>query len=310
MKRNFGAFSAMLLILALIVPSRSEQRPPEKQKTVKIFLDSGDIPEEIQRWIDQGDYQVEIRKRGKRRQLAELRDRLVIFTDEQDAKWDWTLKKQVTLDFPIDTPLREILEDLHKQTGANIQIDTNALRDIGIDPSIETHIVFKKISMGNAMRHLLYQHYLTYVIKNEVILVTTPDKSQECLATRLYHLDDILIKQVDEDGVPCYNRNDFVPLMRIISDTVEPKTWQEVGGAGTIDAYMTPRGPLLVVSQTSDVHEKTLHLLATLASYGMPREGEARPVIQVPREEQLHQQQLDRLEDKEQDEMFLQSRGF
>ncbi len=55
---------------------------------------------------------------------------------------------------------------------------------------------------------------------------------------------------------------DFDTLIELITSTIEPDTWEEVGGPGSIEGFA---GTLsLVVSQTQDVHERIVDLLEQL----------------------------------------------
>lgn len=55
---------------------------------------------------------------------------------------------------------------------------------------------------------------------------------------------------------------DFDSLIELITSTVDPESWQEVGGPGTISPYATNH--VLVVRQTQEVHEEIRDLLEQL----------------------------------------------
>jgi general secretion pathway protein D len=55
---------------------------------------------------------------------------------------------------------------------------------------------------------------------------------------------------------------DFDPLIELITTTIAPQSWDEVGGPGSISGFDTNLS--LVVSQTQDVHEKIADLLEQL----------------------------------------------
>ena len=55
---------------------------------------------------------------------------------------------------------------------------------------------------------------------------------------------------------------DFDTLIELITTTVDPDTWEELGGSGTLSGF--PTNLSLVVSQTQEVHEKIADLLAQL----------------------------------------------
>jgi hypothetical protein len=51
-------------------------------------------------------------------------------------------------------------------------------------------------------------------------------------------------------------------LITLIKDTVEPSSWSDNGGRGTIDYF--PLGSSLVIEQTEDCHKAVQQLLASL----------------------------------------------
>ena len=55
---------------------------------------------------------------------------------------------------------------------------------------------------------------------------------------------------------------DFDTLIELITTTVKPQTWDEVGGPGSISEF--PNNLSLVISQTQDVHEEIVDLLEQL----------------------------------------------
>jgi hypothetical protein len=57
-------------------------------------------------------------------------------------------------------------------------------------------------------------------------------------------------------------RTDEQRLIQLLVSTIEPATWSEAGGPGTIDYF--PLGMALVINQTPDVHEQVADLLAAL----------------------------------------------
>ncbi|MGE0609563.1 MAG: hypothetical protein AB7O62_20905 [Pirellulales bacterium] len=60
-------------------------------------------------------------------------------------------------------------------------------------------------------------------------------------------------------GVP---QPDFDSLIELITSTIEPQSWDEVGGPGTIEEFRLNLS--LVISQTQDVHEQIVDLLQQL----------------------------------------------
>ncbi len=63
-------------------------------------------------------------------------------------------------------------------------------------------------------------------------------------------------------GVGGGNQADFDTLIDLITTTVKPQTWDEVGGPGSISHF--PNNLSLVISQTQEVHEEIVDLLEQL----------------------------------------------
>jgi tetratricopeptide (TPR) repeat protein len=89
--------------------------------------------------------------------------------------------------------------------------------------------------------------------------------------------------QVVED----FSHADFDTLIDLITSTLEPQSWDSVGGAGSIEAE--PTRVALVVSQTPDVHQQLSRLLLLLrrSRYesvrgGQPWEAELGPTTRGP----------------------------
>src|SRR6185295_14732333 len=55
---------------------------------------------------------------------------------------------------------------------------------------------------------------------------------------------------------------DFDTLVDLITTTVKPQTWDEVGGPGSVSRF--PNNLSLVISQTQEVHEEIVYLLDQL----------------------------------------------
>jgi general secretion pathway protein D len=67
---------------------------------------------------------------------------------------------------------------------------------------------------------------------------------------------------VGPGGLSGGNQADFDSLIELITTTVSPTTWDEVGGPGAIHEFATNLS--LVISQTQDVHEQIVDLLEQL----------------------------------------------
>jgi tetratricopeptide (TPR) repeat protein len=93
---------------------------------------------------------------------------------------------QVRLSFPIslnfkDAELGQIIHDLRDISGLNVVVDTAALKEAGIGLHKKISLSIENVSMATALKLLLQQAHLTYVIKDEVLQITTePGAGKKC----------------------------------------------------------------------------------------------------------------------------------
>ena len=187
----------------------------------------------------------------------------IIGTDDSPA----VTKINAALQSPTEiegnnTPLREIVEQLKKRHKIEIQLDLAALKEAGVEPDCPVTKDLSGMSLKSALRLLLDELQLKYVIHNEVLLITSPAKaeSDEYMTTRLYPVKDLILVRNENDEI----ETDFQPLMDLIRDSVDTKTWVDNGGTGSLTPYQFQDRCLLVISQTGEVHEDITALLAAL----------------------------------------------
>ena len=111
------------------------------------------------------------------------------------------LDETTQLEF-VDTPLADVIEylkDLHKQKhpGFEIVLDTKTLSDLGIAADTPISKSLKGISLRSALRLLLRDLGLAYVIRNEVLLITSPEEA--CYA-KVYDVADLVSPKEGEKG--------------------------------------------------------------------------------------------------------------
>ena len=198
-------------------------------------------------------------------------------------KIDAALKSPTAIEF-VNTPLKDVVEYLKNTHKIEIHLDSAALKEAGVDANSPVTKNIKGVSLRSALRLMLDELQLKYVIHNEVLLITSPAKaeSDEYMATRLYPVKDLvlLVRNVNDEI-----EIDFRPLKDLITNCVAAKSWAENGGAGTISEYQFQDRCMLVVSQTQEVHEEIVTLLAALRKAGgdVKKGGELRlPSAQNP----------------------------
>jgi len=236
------------------------------------------------------------------------------------------LAERTSIDF-VETQLDEVVDFLKAKHGIHVRIDRRALDDVGIASDTPITFTISNISLRSALELMLRDLDLTWIIANDVLLITTPEEAEEVMSVKTYEVADLLITTPDRkfdgrklpgtlprtawwpsegptfsgmgvigpdtspstqgqavpgagmfnvmgqmgmggmcgDGFFPYDSSLGPPtaiddLIDLICATIEPVTWDQVGGPGT--CY--PSGTLLVVRQTREVHEQIEKLLDKL----------------------------------------------
>ena len=162
-------------------------------------------------------------------------------------------------------PLKDVIDYIHEHHHINIMFDLAALKSATppIDPS-QALVTFeiKDISLKSALNLMLSNWNLTYVIRDEVLLITTEEAASRMLATRVYNVRDLI-------GVN--NEEELESLATLIQQAVDPSSsWQSGGGEGTLQTFTGPGMTAFVVLQTESAHEKIEKLLDNLRALRRP----------------------------------------
>ena len=139
------------------------------------------------------------------------------------------------------TPLADAIESLKDQHHVEIQIDRKGLADIGIRP--DTPITFtsgKRETLQSALEKMFEATKLQWLLHNEVILITTPERADRWQETRV----NKVLRGSDADA-----------MIRQITSQIAPRSWDSVGGPGAVAPWLPPGGLLaVVITQTQKTH--------------------------------------------------------
>lgn len=169
-----------------------------------------------------------------------------------------------------DTSLNEVLNELQERYAIPIHLDRPALEELGVNIDEPVTVSLRDISLQAALRLMLEQLQLTYIIENEVLLVTSRDAAEKELLTCVYDVRDLAVLA----SPPLQSKGasacvDCKRLVDVLTNCIANGTWRENGGSAEVRSF----GPgLLVVSQTPDVHEKIQNLLSTIRKMKPPEE--------------------------------------
>ena len=152
-----------------------------------------------------------------------------------------------------ETALQNVVSVIQEEFNIPIKLDTTALDDLGVQPDQAITINLHGISLRAALRLMLKEIGLTYIIQDEVLLITTPDEAEQQLRVCVYDVRDL---------IDATNPADMESLKNTILSCAATETWAANGGG---EAEARPfRQSLLIVSQTQAVHEEVRALLDTI----------------------------------------------
>ena len=84
------------------------------------------------------------------------------------------LNEPTTFGF-VEVPLEDVVDNLKRRHKIEIRIDTKSSNDVGIGTDTPVTISLKGISLRAALRLMLGPLGLTYIIRDDVLLITTPE---------------------------------------------------------------------------------------------------------------------------------------
>lgn len=169
-----------------------------------------------------------------------------------DAAAERALSRKVHVDFRSER-LDFVLNQLSQKAGVPIRLGDQSIARA----PIRLHSAAND-SLRSTLQQIFTQIGLSYCIRHGAILITTDDDVQSHPSIWFYDVGDL----VGVDG-----GSDFDTLIDLLTDTVEPDSWDEVGGPGTIQEL---GDHWLVVVQSRDNHRKLQRTLARIRAHLEP----------------------------------------
>jgi hypothetical protein len=186
------------------------------------------------------------------------------------------LAEKTQLEF-TETPLCDMIEFLRDHHKIEIQLDKKALDDVGVAPDVPITFSLHNISLGAALKFVLRGLGLTYEIRDEMLVITTPEQAESHLEAVVYDVADLVTCR-DEKGDLWA---DYDELIEIITSTIKPTTWDSVGGPGSIGPGTYNVAKVLVVAQTAEVHNQIAVLLKKIRAVIKRNGGMSEPPRRV-----------------------------
>lgn len=173
------------------------------------------------------------------------------------------LSQPMTAEFR-EVPLAQAIHQLQELRDIPILIDVPALEDFGIGTDTPVTLKqFRDLPLSSILHFLLSDLDLTWVVEDDVLMITTTEEAESKLQIGLYPVGDLVGPLAASETADCWgNSCDFDSLVETITASIGPDSWDSVGGPGAIAGVMRP--PVLVVAQTEQVHTSMNTLLREL----------------------------------------------
>ncbi len=145
-----------------------------------------------------------------------------------------SLKKPVMIRYE-NQPLSAVMDDLSKMTGVNIVLDPRGLTQEGIGS--DTRVSFavnREISLRSALNLILEPLHLSYVVKDEVLKITSEQLRDGELKSRVYNVADLVIP------IPNFVPSNNIGLQGLINDAYS--------ATGVANGGLGAPGPLVLAN--------------------------------------------------------------
>jgi beta-lactamase regulating signal transducer with metallopeptidase domain len=149
----------------------------------------------------------------------------------------------------FETPLGDVMDDLSKRNQVKIVLDEQALADVNIKRATPISRKLTKLPLRSVLSLLVLDLDLAWEADKNEIRITTPEVTEVDLLTEHYLFNDLVLN------------GEMEPLFDLIYSTIEPHSWEHVGGWPTI---RTGVHDVIVIRHSFDAHWKIHGLLKGL----------------------------------------------
>ncbi len=118
----------------------------------------------------------------------------------QEKKIFKALEEPTELDFD-NTQLSDVVSYLKDLHGIEIQLDNSALEWVGITSATPITRHAKGIRLKSALKLVLRELDLSYMVADDVLLITTPERAAQAVDRRVYPVEDLVMPKANPFGV-------------------------------------------------------------------------------------------------------------
>ncbi|TWT37905.1 outer membrane porin HofQ [Posidoniimonas corsicana] len=135
------------------------------------------------------------------------------------------LKQPVQMQYR-DRPLSEVINNLSQLTGINIHLDSRGLSQEGVTTDTPVTLdLTNPIMLKSALNLMLTELHLAYVVKDEVLMITSEQRRDGDVKVKTYYVADLVVP------IPNFVPNNNIGLQGLINDAHAALGYGAGGGA-------------------------------------------------------------------------------
>lgn len=194
------------------------------------------------------------------------------------AKIEAALASEASIQYE-NTPLSIAIEHLSDEHGLPIHVDQGALDLLGISGDTKITVKIEKVRLSDGLTLMLRDLDLHWTVHRGVVEITSPEEVYASLTTVVYDASELYRQYPFTPGVIYSSAAnlelqtvDATSLIYLIARTVEPESWEELGGPATIEAWNNGEKDLIIIRQDYHTHKKIAAFLQELRKYRVAQE--------------------------------------
>jgi hypothetical protein len=186
--------------------------------------------------------------------LAELLKPIETVERASSAALD-ALERPASLQFER-TPFVKVVDHLRNLVGGGLLLDQECLAKVQLAPDAPITFKMHGLRLRTAMDALLEPRSLTYMLRDEMVIITDKESERKNTLVRLYPVADLVLYPAHPEFVMSG------VLMNLIINTVDGEVWEANGGHSTVKFY--PGSLTLAIKCPDSTHRSVQTLLSGL----------------------------------------------
>ena len=147
----------------------------------------------------------------------------------------------------VELPLVDAVQQISQTHDIPIVVDRRALEEVGLTPDTPVTLSLTRVTLRSFLRLMLRELELTYIVKDEVMQITTVESAEQNLIVEMYKFSEELSGKSDQ-------------ILKALTSSVVPAAWDVKGGPCSV----TTIDNVLIIYATETIHEDVIKFLQKL----------------------------------------------